>query len=77
LLLALVGLVTCGFLVAGAVTYDALQNFLGQRVDQQLPAALHVVASTLSQRPPFGGDVRLTRHSPREPMVRCSPRAVR
>jgi two-component system OmpR family sensor kinase len=39
LLLALVGLVAAGLLVADGVTYLSLQSFLLQRVDQQLPAA--------------------------------------
>jgi two-component system, OmpR family, sensor kinase len=39
LLLALVGLVAIGLLVADGVTYLSLQSFLLQRVDQQLEAA--------------------------------------
>ncbi len=39
LLLALVGLVAVGLLVADGVTYLSLQSFLLQRVDQQLEAA--------------------------------------
>ncbi len=39
LLLALVGLVAVGLLVADAVTYFSLQSFLIARVDQQLAAA--------------------------------------
>ena len=39
LLLALVGLVAVGLLVADGVTYFSLQSFLLQRVDQQLEAA--------------------------------------
>ena len=39
LLLALVGLVAVGLLVADGVTYLSLQSFLLNRVDQQLEAA--------------------------------------
>ena len=39
LLLALVGLVAVGLLVADGATYVSLQSFLLQRVDQQLEAA--------------------------------------
>ena len=49
LILALVGLVAAGLLVAGAVTYVGLQSFLVKRVDQQLVAARVPIARALSQ----------------------------
>ena len=55
LLLALVGLVAVGLLVADGVTYLSLQSFLVQRVDQQLEAAplpvLHALESSGSGLP--------------------------
>jgi two-component system, OmpR family, sensor kinase len=55
LLLALVGLVAAGLLVADGVTYLSLQSFLLQRVDQQLEAAplpvLHALESSSSGLP--------------------------
>jgi two-component system OmpR family sensor kinase len=55
LLLALVGLVAVGLLVADGVTYLSLQSFLLQRVDQQLEAAplpvLHALQSQSSGVP--------------------------
>ena len=49
LILALVGLVAAGLLVAGTVTYVGLQSFLVKRVDQQLAAARIPIARALSQ----------------------------
>ena len=55
LLLAVVGLVAVGLLVADGLTYLSLQSFLVQRVDQQLEAAplpvLHALESSSSGLP--------------------------
>jgi two-component system OmpR family sensor kinase len=48
LLLALLGLVAVGLLVAGFVTYSSLRAFLLERVDQQLREARGPVALTLA-----------------------------
>jgi len=48
LLLALLGLVAAGLLVAGIVTYSSLRSFLLERVDQQLREARTPVALTLA-----------------------------
>ncbi len=48
LLLALLGLVAVGLLVAGIATYSALRSFLLERVDQQLREARGPVALTLA-----------------------------
>ena len=48
LLLALLGLVAAGLLVAGFVTYSSLRSFLLERVDQQLREARGPVALTLA-----------------------------
>ncbi len=48
LLLALLGLVAAGLLVAGLVTYSSLRAFLLERVDQQLREARGPVALTLA-----------------------------
>jgi len=48
LLLALLGLVAVGLLVAGIATYSALRSFLLERVDQQLREARGPVAMTLA-----------------------------
>ena len=48
LLLALLGVVAAGMLVAGAVTWTSLRSFLLERVDQQLRAARVPVTLTLS-----------------------------
>ena len=48
LLLALLGLVAAGLLVAGFVTYSSLRAFLLERVDQQLREARGPVALTLA-----------------------------
>jgi two-component system, OmpR family, sensor kinase len=61
LLLALLGLVAAGLLVAGAVTYASLRSFLLERIDQQLreargPVALRLSSgSTLPDVPDGGG----------------------
>ena len=58
LLLALVGLVAVGLLVADGVTYLSLQSFLLQRVDQQLEAAqVPVVRALENQNSGLPGDV--------------------
>ena len=49
LLLALVGLVAVGLLVADGVTYLSLQSFLLQRVDQQLEAAPRSMVQALAR----------------------------
>ncbi len=49
LLLALVGLVAVGLLVADGVTYFSLQSFLVQRVDQQLEAAPRSMVQALAR----------------------------
>ena len=49
LLLALVGLVAAGLLIAGAATYLSLRAFLLDRVDQQLLAARNPVALQLTR----------------------------
>jgi len=48
LLLALLGLVAAGLLVAGIATYSSLRSFLLERVDQQLREARGPVALTLA-----------------------------
>jgi two-component system OmpR family sensor kinase len=48
LLLALLGLVAAGLLVAGIATYSSLRSFLLERVDQQLREARGPVAMTLA-----------------------------
>jgi two-component system, OmpR family, sensor kinase len=48
LLLALLGVVAVGMLVAGAITWTSLRSFLMERVDQQLRAARVPVTMTLS-----------------------------
>jgi len=48
LLLALLGLVAAGLLVAGFVTYSSLRSFLLERVDQQLREARGAVALQLA-----------------------------
>jgi two-component system OmpR family sensor kinase len=48
LLLALLGLVAAGLLVAGVATYSSLRSFLLERVDQQLREARAPVAMTLA-----------------------------
>ena len=55
LLLALLGLVAVGLLVAGIATYTSLRSFLLERVDQQLREARGPVALTLAstQMPGF------------------------
>ena len=50
LLLALVGLVAIGLLVADGVTYLSLQSFLLNRVDQQLEAAVNPVLYQLNHQ---------------------------
>ena len=59
LLLALVGLVAVGLLVADGVTYLSLQSFLLQRVDQQLEAAPLPVLRAL-QNQGFGAPGNVT-----------------
>ncbi len=64
LLLALVGLVAVGLLVADAVTYASLRSFLLTRVDQQLEDARFSVIHALGQGPsvpggPQGGGTNL------------------
>ncbi|MFA4965674.1 MAG: HAMP domain-containing sensor histidine kinase [Thermoleophilia bacterium] len=55
LLLALLGLVAAGLLVAGAATYSSLRSFLVDRVDQQLREALQPAAIALGGGPGVGG----------------------
>lgn len=57
LLLALVGLVAAGLLIADAATYLSLRSFLVDRVDQQLVAARRSMAYELTHgQQPFGPD---------------------
>jgi len=58
LLLALLGVVAAGMLVAGAVTYTSLRSFLMERVDQQLrdarvPVTMALSSGTNSSQLPF------------------------
>ena len=48
LLLALLGLVAAGLLVAAAITYTSLRSFLLERIDQQLREAREPVVLSLS-----------------------------
>jgi two-component system, OmpR family, sensor kinase len=55
LLLALLGLVAAGLLVAGVATYSSLRAFLFARVDQQLTAARDPVIMILNSQIQFPG----------------------
>jgi two-component system, OmpR family, sensor kinase len=55
LLLALLGLVAAGLLVAGVATYSSLRSFLLARVDQQLSAARDPVIMILNSQIQFPG----------------------
>lgn len=64
LLLALVGLVAAGLLIAGGATYLSLRSFLLDRVDQQLLAARNPIALQLTRgqsgmRPSSSSDTAL------------------
>ena len=60
LLLALLGLVAAGLLVAGLATYSSLRSFLLERVDQQLrearsPVAFQLTSNSIPGLPDQGG----------------------
>jgi len=55
LLLALLGLVALGLLVAGVATFTSLRSFLLTRVDQQLQEARYTVLGALSSNSQFPG----------------------
>src|SRR5665647_716394 len=70
LLLALLGLVAVGLLVAGIATYSSLRSFLLTRVDQQLRGARGPVAFTLAsgvQIPDLSGAYDTSRPPPNLP----------
>jgi two-component system OmpR family sensor kinase len=66
LLLATLALVAVGLVVAGIATYAFLHNFLIDRVDQQLAAAVNVVGHDLGEanHPPFEGPPRGSQNIP-------------
>jgi len=69
LLLALLGLVAAGLLVAGIVTYSSLRSFLLTRVDQQLSAAIDPVIAKLASQSQFPG----TQQAPGGPQPNLPP----
>ena len=67
LLLALLGLVAVGLLVAGVGTYTSLRSFLLERVDQQLREARGPVAMALASSARCPGSGRARRPRPAQP----------